>query len=227
MSELVLLPGMNCSADLWTGCGLDARTPVLSEPTMDRQLAALLAQLPEKFVLGGLSLGAIVAMAMAVSAPERIEGLLLVSTNAKAPTDAQRRGWRDWLGRLDSGESARELQQGILPQLLSPDAAARPGVAERVLAMGDSIGEATLAAQLALQDTREDLRTALRAVRVPTLVVSGGQDPICPSSFHSEIAGIVPSAELVTLDAGHLLPMERPAGFGRVVRRWLGEFGHR
>ena len=86
---LVLLPGMNCTADLWTGCGVDdALTPVLDEQSIDTQVDRLLAELPPLFVLGGLSLGAIVAMALVARAPERVARLCLASTNAKAPTPA-------------------------------------------------------------------------------------------------------------------------------------------
>ena len=74
---LVLLPGMNCTADLWAGCGVDdALTPVLAEQSIDTQVDRLLAELPPLFVLGGLSLGAIVAMALVVRAPERVGAAL-------------------------------------------------------------------------------------------------------------------------------------------------------
>ncbi len=187
---------------------------------MDR----LLERLPGRFVLGGLSLGAIVAMALAIRAPERVAGLILASTNAKAPTDAQRRAWGDWLARLDAGVSARELQRSILPGLLTASSrAARPDLVERALAMGDATGEDTLRAQLVMQGTRVDLRPGLRGLTLPTLVVSGVDDPICPPAFHSELVEAIPGAQLETIPAGHLLPMEKPAEFGALVRRWQTE----
>ena len=222
MLPLVLLPGMNCTADLWTGCGVDdALTPVLGEQSIDTQVDRLLAELPPRFVLGGLSLGAIVAMALVARAPERVERLCLVSTNAKAPTPEQRASWRTWIDRLDAGESARSLQTDILAALLSPDAARdRPDLVERTLAMADATGTATLRAQLRMQSTRVDLRPALRDVTVPTLLVSGAQDAICPPQFHAEIAAELARARLVTIDGGHLLPLERPDSVGALLRAW-------
>jgi pimeloyl-ACP methyl ester carboxylesterase len=220
VTPLVLLSGMNCTADLWTGCGLDdAVTPVLDAPSMDAEVDRLLESLPDRFLLGGLSLGAIVAMAMILRAPERVAGLCLVSTNAKAPTAVQRAGWDDWLRQLDAGVSPAELQAAILPMLLSP-AAPRRRLAARTLAMGEKTGADVLRMQLRLQGTRVDLRPQLPAVRVPTVVVSGGQDAICPPAFHTEIAGAIPNAELVRLDGSHLLPLEQPEAFGDVVRAW-------
>lgn len=219
---LVLLSGMNCTADLWTGCGLDdALTPEMSEPSIDQQVELLLRSLPPVFALGGLSLGAIVAMALTARAPERVAGLCLVSTNAKSPTDAQRESWRGWLDRLDAGESPRELQSGILDALLSPETvAARPDLVERTLAMGEATDARMLRAQLRLQSTRTDLRPGLGAVSVPTLVVSGASDAVCPPEFHAEIAARVRGARVVTLEGGHLLPLVQPGAFGDLVRSW-------
>lgn len=221
MLPLVLLPGMNCTRDLWTGCGVsDALTPALTETAMPAQVERLLDELPERFLLGGLSLGAIVAMALVARAPERVAGLCVASTNAKAPTDAQRAGWRRWLERLEAGDTPRELQSGIVEVLLSPRALGTASLVERTLAMGDGTGAEQLRAQLLLQGTRTDLREQLRRVAVPTVVVSGREDAICPPAFHREIAREVPYAVLHAVDGGHLLPMERPAAFGGIVRRW-------
>ena len=142
MLPLVLLPGMNCTADLWTGCGVDdALTPVLDEQSIDTQVDRLLAELPPRFVLGGLSLGAIVAMALVARAPERVERLCLVSTNAKAPTPEQRASWRTWIDRLDAGESAAE-SAGRHPRrtALAGRGEDRPDLVERTLAMADATG---------------------------------------------------------------------------------------
>ena len=222
MLPLVLLPGMNCTSDLWTGCGLDdALTPELDEQSVDTQVDRLLAELPLRFVLGGLSLGAIIAMALVARAPERVERMCLVSTNAKAPTPEQLASWRTWADRLDSGEIARDLQADILAALLSPAAAReRPDLVERTLAMADATGTAALRAQLRMQSTRVDLRPALRDVSVPTLLVSGANDTICPPQFHAEIASELARARVVTIEGGHLLTLERPDSVGVLLRAW-------
>lgn len=227
MTPLVLLAGMNCTDDLWADAGLGTVIlPVLDRGDIDDQVAALCAELPDGFVLVGHSLGAIVAMALAAAAPERIGGLCLVSTNAKAPTDAQRDGWRAWIAELDRGVEARELQESILPALLGEHAARdRPDLVERTLAMGAATGEDRLRAQLHLQLSRRDLLGALPSMRIPTLVVSGLNDVICPPHFHTEIVTRMPDARLVTLDAGHMLPLERPASFGALLRSWRAHLG--
>ncbi|MFE1665101.1 alpha/beta fold hydrolase [Microbacterium sp. P02] len=222
MQPLVLLAGMNCTADLWAGCGVDdAITPQLTATSVDAQVDRLLSELPPTFVLGGLSLGAIVAMAIIARAPERVSGLCVVSTNAKAPTTLQQESWRGWLEQLDGGAAPRDLQKQIIGSLLTPAvAASRPDLVERTLRMGDETGAPALRAQLQMQTTRVDLRPGLARVAAPTLVVSGADDAICPPSFHTEIAAAVPGARMVTLEGGHLLPLERPDAFGALVRSW-------
>lgn len=216
---------MNCTEDLWLGAGLDdAIHPVLSKESVDAQVDALLEQLPEVFVVAGISLGAIVGMALALSAPQRIAGICLVSTNANAPTPMQYDGWNDWIRRLDAGEDAGELQQSILSGLLSPRSISdRPDLVERALRMGRETGAARLRAQLRMQGSRVDLLGRLSSLRAPALVVSGRDDEICRPGFHTEIASAIPRARLVSYDAGHLLPMERPHEFGHLLKSWQAQ----
>ncbi|MFJ4998583.1 alpha/beta fold hydrolase [Microbacterium sp. NPDC088619] len=222
---LVLLAGMNCTADLWADGGLDgAIRPLLDRPTITDQVAALLDGLPDRFVVVGHSLGGIVGMALALAAPSRVAGLCLVSTNAKAPTDAQRAGWGDWLAQLDEGGEPRGLQESILSPLLGEALVRdRPDLVQRTLSMGEETGLERLRAQLRMQLTRTDLLARLPDLPMPTLVVSGLDDVICPPHFHTEIVSAMPDARLVTLDAGHLLPLERPREFGRLVRSWMSQ----
>lgn len=225
---LVLLAGMNCTQDLWADAALDADgdtiRPVLDLASVSAQVEELSSALPETFVLVGHSLGAIVGMELALAVPDRVAGLCLVSTNAKAPTDTQREGWRSWLSALDHGVSPRSLQESILEPLLGEQVSrSRPDLAQRALRMGDETGAVVLRAQLQTQLTRTDLLARLPELRMPALVVSGLDDAICPPHFHTEIVSALRDARLVSLDAGHLLPMERPREFGDLVRSWLGQ----
>jgi pimeloyl-ACP methyl ester carboxylesterase len=206
---LVLLPGSGCSADLWSDLRLRGEVVHgrLDRPTLDGCVEHLLATLPPRFALAGLSLGGIVAMALTRRAPERVAALCLMATNARPPTDAQRAAWAAQRDALAGGASARSLQEALLPVLT-----ARRAADERVLAMADAVGEREWDAQLQLQASRVDERPGLRDVRVPTLVIAGERDGICPVANHVEIAATVPGAALhVVPGAGHLLPLDAPA----------------
>jgi pimeloyl-ACP methyl ester carboxylesterase len=222
--SLVLLPGMGCTAALWAALDLpDAPiTPVLERPSLDAEVDHLLEVLPERFALAGLSLGAIVAMALVRRAPERVTRLALLSTNPCPPTSAQRVGWAQQRASLAAG-SPRALQESLLPLLLSPAALARRAdVVETTLAMADALGPDTYDAQLRLQDTRVDERPGLALVRCPTLVLAARGDRLCGLDRHQEIARLVPDVTLsVVENSGHLSPLEQPAVVSDHLRHWL------
>ncbi len=218
---LVLLPGMGCSARLWSDLDLGpVTTPGLHEADLPSQVDRLLDELPPRFALAGLSLGAIVAMALVRTAPDRVTRLALLSTNPYAPTDQQRAGWRRERERLAAGTTPREIQRDLLPLLLSDESVRnRPELVEATVTMAADVD---LDAQLALQATRVDERPGLREIRCPTLVLAARDDRLCPVDRHREIAALVPGAELQVLDrTAHLSPLEQPAAVTAALHAWL------
>ena len=225
---LVLLPGMNCSPALWApvladlpfGDGRAVFALELTGSSIDACVAEVLALAPPRFALAGLSLGGIVAMALVRQAPERLSRLALLSTNARPPTPEQYAGWAATRAALRAGATARQVQQDLLPVLLSP-AAASPDLVERTLVLADQVGTQALDAQLAAQQSRLDERPGLAGVRVPTLVVAAELDALCGVDRHTEIAALVPGSELVVLPGvGHLSPLEAPGLIAGLLHQW-------
>lgn len=221
---LVLLPGMGCTAALWSALDLPLApvTPVPELASLDAEVDRLLHLLPDRFALAGLSLGAIVAMALVRRAPERVNRLALLSTNPYAPTPAQRQGWADQRAELAAG-SARALQERLLPLLHAPCVLERRAdVVATTLAMADQLGADAYDRQLQLQATRVDERPGLVLVRCPTLVLAARGDRLCGLDRHQEIARLVPDVTLrVVENSGHLSPLEQPAVVSDHLRRWL------
>ena len=224
MSEpLVLLPGLNCSAALWSAIDVGpVIMPALSEPTLDGQVDQLLAELPDRFALAGLSLGGIVAMALTRRAPQRVSKLCLLSTTARPPTSRQYAMWTRQRETLVAGATARDLQRELKAALLSPAArATRPDLIEITLGMADDVGAERLGAQLSLQSTRVDERPGLADVHCPTLIIAGEADALCSPDRHAEIHRLVRRSELIMIaDCGHLSPLEQPAAVETALRRW-------
>jgi pimeloyl-ACP methyl ester carboxylesterase len=229
---LVLLPGMNCSAALLDHLGLDGRTAltrVLAETSLQHQVDRLLRELPPRFSLAGLSLGGIVAMALARCAPERVAGLCLLSTNPRAPTNRQLATWSDQQAALAAGLSARDLQHALLPQLLSPATlTSRPDLVQTTLAMADEVGTAALSAQLRLQATRVDERPGLKSIRCPTLIIAAADDALCPVARHQELSRLIPDSRLIVVQScAHLSPLEQPEVVGQAIREWQRDLRRR
>lgn len=67
-------------------------------------------------------------------------------------------------------------------------------------------------------------RAAMAAVKVPTLLIWGGSDPLLPTSAARILYGYLGNAEpgLVYLpDVGHFPPIETPQRFTTVMRAWI------
>lgn len=203
---------MNCSPALFEGCTPEGSlTFALEETTLEREVDRLLAELPERFGLIGLSLGANVAMALIAKAPGRVSRLCLMSTNPSAPNEAQYAGWRAWRDQLAAGRSARDLQRDLIPKLLSRRAQADPEGVEHTLRIAEETGATRLDRQLQLQASRIDLWPGLSAITCPTLIIAARDDALCSVGKHQEIQRRIPGSRLVIVeDCGHLTPVEQP-----------------
>lgn len=232
---LVLLPGMNCSQRLWQpvlespaflappgGEGRpDFVQPQLRGRSLDDCVDRLLAHLPPTFSLAGLSLGAIVALALVRRAPERVVRLALLAVNPRPPRPDQQAAWAAQRRMLAEGGTARALQEQLLPVLVSPGRRS-PALDDVVLAMADEVGEEALDDQLAIQQTRRDERPALPCVAVPTLVVAGADDALVPVERHEEVCAAVAGAHLEVLEeVGHLSTLEAPDAVAAALSTWL------
>jgi proline iminopeptidase len=71
-------------------------------------------------------------------------------------------------------------------------------------------------------DARWDIRGRLGEIAVPTLVIVGVADFICPENSARELADGIPGAELVVLtESGHFGHVEEPEVFRDAVLRFV------
>ena len=167
----------------------------------------VLAKRMGSFALVGYSLGAAVAMACAIRAPERVSHLGLIAANPYEPRSDQLKVWRHWHylathGRFE--QAIDEVGRGML----------RSGTddphAQRVRAMAEAVGPTSFVRQLRLQASRTEMIGELSNITAPTLVMGGARDPLVPVEYQEVIATAITGAELcIDSDAGHLLPWER------------------
>jgi pimeloyl-ACP methyl ester carboxylesterase len=182
---------------------------------------AVLATPFPRFDLVGLSLGGIVAMHVAVRAPQRIGRLALLSTNARAPRPDQYAAWDQMQHRAVAGD-LMGVARDLVPSLLRPAAQLDRSLTCTTVEMAQATGVAAFLDQLDLQRSRTDLLDQLAGIPCPTLVVSAQDDALCPPHLHEEIAAAVPLGRLETIaDCGHLSPLERPEAVTGLLRRWL------
>ncbi len=182
-------------------------------------LAALDDQGIDRAILGGVSMGGYVALAVLRRAPERVAGLVLADTRSGADDQAALDRRRITAERADRGEIASGLD-AVGP--LIGKGAAEP-VRNSLAQMADGVPAGTVAWAQRAMAARPDSTAVLVDAGLPVLVAVGENDSVTPPEVAREMATAVPGAELVQLpEVGHLSPAEDPEGFATALTGWLG-----
>ncbi|MFC1417231.1 alpha/beta fold hydrolase [Streptacidiphilus cavernicola] len=206
------------------GTGLDPA----DEPSLDLladDVALLLDRAGiERAVVGGLSMGGYVAMALARRHPGRLSGLLLADTKATADTE-QARANRERIAEAVLARDSVALllnEQVPSPLLGATTAAERPKLVDRLRRMvGEAPPEAVAWAQRAMAARPASL-DVLAELAVPALVVVGEEDTITPVADAEAMAAVLPDVVLTVIPAaGHLSSLEAPDTFNWAVRGLL------
>ena len=230
MTPVVLLPGMMCDARLFapqTAALSPDRAvtlaPVAAHDDVGALADAVLAAAPARFALGGLSMGGIVAMEVHRRAPGRVAGLCLMDTNprAEAPEVAARR--HPQIAKVRAGGLRAVMRDEMKPNYLA-DGPRQGAVLDLCMAMAEALGPEVFERQSRALMRRPDQCDSLRTVAVPTLILCGAHDTLCPLERHATMAALIPHARLAVIDgAGHLPTLERPEDTTAALRAWLAE----
>ena len=171
----------------------------------------------EHAVIGGLSMGGYVAMAMLRVAPHMVSGLVLMDTKASADDPARRQTRRDTAEHVRREASTEALARTMPTSLLSATSMrANPALAE---AVADRIRAADPEAVAWCQEamaTRPDSLTTLRSAgALPALVMCGEEDAVTPPAEHAQMVAALRDAGgrpqfVVIPHAGHVAPLEQP-----------------
>jgi 3-oxoadipate enol-lactonase len=165
----------------------------------------------------GLSMGGMVGMWLLTHAPERIDRAVLANTSAHmGPPEL-------WNGRI------RLAQQNGMEATVEPTVkrwfpaafhASAPATIDRMRAM---IRRTSLAGYIGCCEAIRDMdqRESIRAIRRPTLVVVGANDPATTPEAGRAIHAAIPGAAIEVLDAAHISNVEQPEAFTQVVEQYL------
>jgi pimeloyl-ACP methyl ester carboxylesterase len=225
---LVLLPGMMCDARLFGPqiAELSADTAVMVAPItqgerIEEIASSLLDQLPKRFALAGLSMGGIVAMEILRRAPDRITRIALMDTNPLAETPVNAANREPQIVKVRSGRLMEIMRDEMKPNYLAPGPY-RGEVLDLVMEMAETLGPDVFIRQSRALQRRKDQQATLRKCKVPTLVLCGAHDQLCPVKRHTFMAELIPFAELVVLEnAGHLPTLEQPGETTAALRTWM------
>ena len=225
---LILLPGMPLDAALWDhqlSHLADVADPQVVELADCESIATMadkvLAAAPDRFAVAGLSMGGYVALEILRRAPQRVDRLALLDTNARPDTAEASVTRREAVALARQGRYGQVIR-AALPRLIHPGRMADEGFVRSVLNQMERVGVDGYAREQEAIINRPDSRPGLAAIRCPTLVVCGRQDVLTPPALHEEMAEAIPGARLVLVeDCGHLSAMEQPQAVTALMRDWL------
>lgn len=229
-TPLVLLPGLLNTRRLWERQIADlADVAEVTVPELWRHDSigamadAALEAAPERFALGGFSMGGYVAFEVLRRAPQRVTHLALMDTQATPDTPeatARRKGFIEQtkLGRFHG------VQPSLLPQIVHRDHLNDQSIIGPIVEMATEIGADGFCRSQTAIIARPDSRPILVEIKQPTLVLVGRQDIATPLARSQEMAADISHSQLVVLETcGHMSPLEKPAEVTAALRRWLSQ----
>lgn len=160
----------------------------------------------------GLSMGGMACQYMGFAAPDRCESLVLVSTAAVTPPEAQA-VWDQRLADVRANGVAPQLD-ATLKRWFTPDFLAQGGeeidLVKRLVPATSVEGYCGWGAAI----RNLDLVGALKGVKAPTLVLVGREDPGTPPAAAERIHKNIASSRLeVFSGVSHMLPLQAPDDF--------------
>jgi 3-oxoadipate enol-lactonase len=171
----------------------------------------------------GRSMGGAVAQHMALLAAERIQSLVLCASFARLDPLGRRaltnmREVLEWRGNWED-HARHSVANFVSADFYNRSPKAIAGI-ERLIG-----GETRLPACYVAQNhacLEHDTLDDLRRIRCPTLVLSGGRDPICSPTCTDWMVERLPHVESVAFeDSSHFFLMEEPERFSAVLAGWL------
>ena len=194
-----------------------------SEDRFDAEIDRLASMTTDPAIWIGHSLGGIAALHLATRWPERCAALVLLASNLRP--DGQ-------LGPQSRAQQLAVLEQGGMSALLRSQLAPLYGLREDdallddLQAQAQRVGAVRYQRQLGYAAKRPGLLIDPVRLRMPVLVLSGGEDLLCPPACGDEILARAPDAgsrHFMLPGVDHLLPLQASGWCAEHIRQFLAE----
>ena len=229
---LLLIAGLLDDATLWehqTQHLGDLCRPIVVENARDATMRCMAQRALDttagEFAIAGMSMGGYAALEVMRLAPERVKGLALVNTSARADDEAKRRTRLIQMEQAKNGQFDALLETTV-PLIVHERRRTDAALMEAIFAMARRTGAQTYIRQQEAIMSRVDARPDLANISCPTLVIVGREDIPTPPAMAEEMLAAIPAAKLGLIEqCGHYSPMERPHAVTALMRLWLNEIG--
>jgi pimeloyl-ACP methyl ester carboxylesterase len=170
-------------------------------------------------IVVGHSLGGLVALQMVLEAPEMFKALVLV--NAVPRMTFSRHAARQAAGRLPD---VLRNRMGRLAEFVASEhfPGAEQDLLRRMAVRRIRSADRNTYLHLIRAIARFDVRSRLKSICIPVLVVSGTEDRVFSDRDKRILAQRIPQAEWVEMEgSGHASPQDSPEQFNRILYSFL------
>ncbi|WP_062207421.1 3-oxoadipate enol-lactonase [Aureimonas sp. AU12] len=173
--------------------------------------------------LVGVSVGGLVAQAVALAAPTHVDALVLMDTAARI---GSRQSWNERIAAVETGGLPAIAETVATRWFSAGFAARRPAEFTGWRTMLERIPAAGYA-DICRALREADLTEAVGAITVPTLVLCGEEDVPTPPALARATAERIPGARFTLIEkAGHIPGLEHPRAVADLVRAHWKEVAH-
>lgn len=180
----------------------------------------------QRALFAGCSIGGYTLYEIWREAPARVQALAFCCARPQADSEATRLQREEWIAKIRQ-RGMDEFIEAQLQRLIGPTAQRRSP--ERIADAREMMQAVTPAAAIGLLQglaARPDSVETARAIRIPTFVLAGGEDPVSPPADMKLLAETIRNSGYGTeytelRDAGHFAPWEQPQMVGRLLRRFF------
>ena len=233
LPPLVLLPGTLCDERVFAPL-LASLHPHFAEPlsttviltahhtSMRAAAEHVLSLAPPRFALLGFSLGGILALEVALLAPDRVRGLALLSVNAAPAPLSTHAARRAAVLQAQSMGYEHYLRKHLWPNYVAQAAQDNMALRHLLLEMAQHLGHGAFFTQTEAAITRRDYRPLLPTLTMPALVQAGEHDAITSPAAQQETANALANAIFTCIpDAGHFALLEQQDAVAMSVAAWF------
>jgi pimeloyl-ACP methyl ester carboxylesterase len=192
----------------------------------DDDLLALLDHLRiSKTHLVGLSLGGRISLDFALTHPERVQSIVLVGPGMSGFnwSKESQQSFMAVVNAIQHSGPQRAVEMWLKDPYMVP-AMEHADIAPRLRELATDNMRAWLSNDALARGIEPPAAKRLKSLRVPALVIVGSRDVPDIQRIVERISHEVPGAKKVVIEgAGHIVNMEKPDDFDRVLSDWLAE----
>jgi pimeloyl-ACP methyl ester carboxylesterase len=217
--------------DLW-GHGESGRLPegTTSLDDIARQARSLIDHLDiDQVTLVGLSVGGMWGVRLALSAPQRINGLVLMDTYVGVEPEPTRQYYFSLFKQIEeTGEISEQLLDIVVPIFfrpgIDPQSALYQDFRAKLAAYSSDRLRESIVPMGRITFGRDDLLPRLGELNAAsTLVMCGDQDKPRPPSETKEMAELIGCPWVLVPEAGHISNLENPQFVTEVLLAFLAD----